>query len=236
MLEDFTKIVKARRATRHFTPRPLPDRMLDQLLDAARWAPSGYNLQPTHFVVVTDADRRAPLRAACMDQQQITEAAAVVVFCGDKLVARNHFEAALAADRQAGAIAPDYEKVLRRYVPLAFNVGPLGLGWLAKALLPLLAGWFVPVPSIPAVHRRYWLSKQASLAAMTFMLAATAAGLATCPVEGFDERRVRKALGIPRSVVPVVVVPVGYSATPQAIKTRLPLECMVHRQRWRRPV
>jgi len=38
------------------------------------------------------------------------------------------------------------------------------------------------------VHRRYWLAKQAGLSAMSFMLAATAAGLATCPMEGFSDR------------------------------------------------
>ena len=67
---------------------------------------------------------------------------------------------------------------------------------------------------------------------MNFMIAAEAAGLATCPMEGFDERRVQKALGIPRHYLPILVTPVGYSAEGDPAKTRLPLEHLVHRDRW----
>ena len=231
-LDTFLELARRRRATRHFTDQPLPVGVLDKLLEAARWSPSGYNLQPTHYVAVTEPAHRAALRRACMDQQQITEAPAVVVFCGDRLVARHHFDAVLALDKQAGAINAEYERLLRKYVPLAFGTGPAGLGWLWKALLLPVAARAAAVPSIPAVHRRYWLAKQAGLSAMSFMLAATAAGLATCPMEGFSDRLVRKVLGLPRHIVPMIVVPVGYSATPDAIKTRLPAERVVHREKW----
>jgi len=74
------------------------------------------------------------------------------------------------------------------------------------------------------VHRNFWLAKQAGLSAMAFMLAAEAAGLATCPMEGFDPVRVRKVLGLPRHLVPMIVMPLGRSATPGLRKTRLPIE------------
>ena len=41
------------------------------VLEAARWAPSGFNLQPTQFVVVVDADLKKSLRSACMNQIQM---------------------------------------------------------------------------------------------------------------------------------------------------------------------
>ena len=53
-LESFETLVRSRRATRRFKRDPIPDGLLARVLDTARWAPSGYNLQPTHFVVVTD--------------------------------------------------------------------------------------------------------------------------------------------------------------------------------------
>ena len=46
------------------------------------------------------------------------------------------------------------------------------------------------------------LHKSCALVAQTFMLAMSEAGYDTCPVEGFDVRRVRKALGLPSSVEP----------------------------------
>ena len=92
----------------------------------------------------------------------------------------------------------------------------------------------VPVPEVPAVHGRVWATRQAMLAAMAFMLAASAAGLATLPMEGFDERRVRRLLRIPRRFVVPVVIPVGYAADggERPRKTRLPLGRVLHRDRW----
>lgn len=231
-LERFAALVRSRRSTRHFRPDPVPDDLLDQLLDVARWAPSGFNLQPTHFVVVTDHAVKALLYPACMKQRQVLEAGATVVFTGDRDAYHNNFEQVLELDREAEAIDPAYEKLLRWAVPLFFSTGPVGLGWLWKAVGEAVANRVVPIPSMQAVHREYWLAKQVCLAAMAFMLAAESAGLHTCPMEGFGEPQVRSVLGIPSRQLVVVCVAVGYADNSQLKKTRLPLEGMVHRNKW----
>jgi nitroreductase len=231
-LRSFIDLVRSRRSTRHFRPDPVPPALLDGLLEAARWAPSGFNLQPTHFVVVTDPGAKARLYPACMKQRQVVEAGASVVFTGDRRVVENHFERVLRQDREAGAINAAYERLLRKAVPLSFNQGPFGAGWLWKAVAGAVAGRFIPVPSVQAVHKSFWLAKQVCLSAMVFMLAAAAAGLATCPLEGFGERAVRRALGIPPSQAVVLVVAVGYADNSGLKKTRLPLEGRVHRNQW----
>ena len=63
-------------------------------------------------------------------------------------------------------------------------------------------------------------------------LAATAAGLGTCPMEGFDESRVRKILQIPAYMVVVVIIPVGYSADGATKRSRMPLKGFVHEDGW----
>src|SRR5262245_55657845 len=113
-IESFAALARSRRSTRHFRPDPVPRPLLDDLLDAARWAPSGFNLQPTHFVVVTDAEVKARLYPACMKQRQILEAGATVVFTGDRRVMENQFEQILQQDCEAGAINADYERLLRK--------------------------------------------------------------------------------------------------------------------------
>jgi nitroreductase len=231
-LDWFIDLIRSRRSTRHFRPDPVPPNLLDELLEAARWAPSGFNLQPTHFVVVTSPDAKAKLYPACMKQRQVLEAGATVVFTGDRRVVANHFERVLRQDREAGAINTAYEQLLRKAVPLSFNQGPLGMGWLWKAVAEPVVGRFTPVPSIQAIHKSFWLAKQVSLSAMVFMLAAEIAGLATCPMEGFGERAVRRALGIPSSHSVVLVVSVGYANNSALTKTRLPLDGRVHRDRW----
>ena len=232
-LDEFETLARNRRAVRHFRSDPIPAGLIERIIDIARWAPSGYNLQPTHFVVVTDAETRARLRPACMNQVQIVEAPAVVVLTGDRRVIHNHFHSTLAADREAGAIDEKYETVLRSIVPLAFGHGPLKLGWLWKATLLPVVRIFRPIPSLPAVHARFWATKQVMLAAMNLMLAASAAGLATLPMEGFDEGRVRRVLGIPRSQIVPVVIAMGYAVEGEKlVKSRLPLENVVHFERW----
>src|SRR5262245_38088934 len=103
-LESFIDLLRSRRSTRHFRADPVPPELLAELLEAARWAPSGFNLQPTHFVVVTDPAVKARLYPACMGQRQVLEAGATVVFTGDRRVVANHFERVLNQDRAAGGI------------------------------------------------------------------------------------------------------------------------------------
>lgn len=231
-LESFLDLVRSRRSARHFRSDPVPPALLDELLEAARWAPSGFNLQPTQFVVVTDPDVKARLYPACMKQRQILEAGATVVFTGDRRVFENQFERVLENDLRAGAIDKAYEKLLRKGVPLSFRQGPLGLGWLWKAVVAAVAQRFIPIPKVQAIHKSFWLAKQVSLSAMVFLLAAEAAGLATCPMEGFGEHAVRRVLGIPSSQTVVLVVPVGYGDPSASKKTRLPLDGRVHQNRW----
>src|SRR5439155_14781644 len=138
------------------------------------------------------ASVKARLRVACMDQRQVEEAPAVIVFVGDRRVVDHQFEEILAQERAAGAVNAEYERLLRKFVPLAFGHGPAGLGWLAKAVGAPVLGLVTPTPSIPAVFKRYWLTKQVMLSAMVLMLAAASAGLASVPMEGFDERRVKR--------------------------------------------
>jgi len=231
-LEQFEFLTRSRRAIRKFKSDPIPEGLLERILDVARWAPSGYNLQPTHFVVVTEPTLKQALYPACMSQKQVIEAPATVVFTGDRQVLQNNLERMMEAERAAGATNAEHERLMRHYIGLSFSQGPFGLGWLWKATLAPLVSLVKPVPSIPAVHKRYWLAKQVLLAAMVFMLAAEAAGLATVPMEGFDERRVRRVLSIPRSHIVPLVVPVGYAVDMPLKKSRLPLENMVHYNGW----
>lgn len=79
-----------------------------------------------------------------------------------------------------------------------------------KRVLLFFVGLLKPAPRID--HPEAWAFKNAALAVQTFMLAATAHGLTTCPMEGFDAARVRGALGLPRRYSIPMLVTVGYAA------------------------
>lgn len=53
MILDVYEAVTSRRAVRGFIDRPVPREVLERVLSAAAWAPSGSNLQPWHVYVLT---------------------------------------------------------------------------------------------------------------------------------------------------------------------------------------
>jgi len=53
-LMDIRQIIKKRRSIRRYKKRGIPDRLLEELLDLARCAPSSMNGQPWHFFVIRD--------------------------------------------------------------------------------------------------------------------------------------------------------------------------------------
>lgn len=55
---DILDIISSRKSIRRFKPDPIPDEMLDKILEAARWAPTGENYQPWRFVVVRDQETK----------------------------------------------------------------------------------------------------------------------------------------------------------------------------------
>ena len=52
--EDLLQLVKQRRSVRSFKADPIPDEHISRIIEIARWAPSGFNLQPWEFIVIKD--------------------------------------------------------------------------------------------------------------------------------------------------------------------------------------
>lgn len=65
--EDFLQFVKSRRTVRAIKPDPIPDELVEKLLEAARWAPTGFNMQPLELLVVKGPELRAGIRAIVDD-------------------------------------------------------------------------------------------------------------------------------------------------------------------------
>lgn len=60
-MSEFGRLVAARFSCRAYRPDAVPRAMLEQILEAARLAPSACNRQPWRFIVATDAALRARL-------------------------------------------------------------------------------------------------------------------------------------------------------------------------------
>jgi iodotyrosine deiodinase len=61
---DFYKEMKRRRSVRHFSNRPVPVDIIQDCIRTAATAPSGANIQPWTFVVVSDPEVKKQIRQA----------------------------------------------------------------------------------------------------------------------------------------------------------------------------
>jgi nitroreductase len=64
---DVYEAVKSRRSVRGFTDQPVPKELLERVLAAAAWAPSGSNIQPWNVYVLT-GDRLTNLKTRAVER------------------------------------------------------------------------------------------------------------------------------------------------------------------------
>lgn len=105
-------------------------------------------------------------------------------------------------------------------LPIAstFLLGEGNVATLLKQVATDLMSPIQPMPSIDSI--KSWSFKNTSLMAQTFVLAATSHGLATCLMEGYDDRRVKEVLHIPdRYGVPLMCC-VGYEYEEEEVSNK----------------
>jgi F420 biosynthesis protein FbiB-like protein len=57
----FQSLIRGRRSIRRYLPEPVPEAVLQRVLEAATWAPSAHNRQPWRFVVLSEPAHREAL-------------------------------------------------------------------------------------------------------------------------------------------------------------------------------
>lgn len=181
-LED---AIRERRSVHYFTPgTTISEAQWRKLFELTAMSPSSFNFQPWDFVVVDEAPRKQQLLPLCWGQQQVVDCAAIVAVLGDKNPHRR--------DKQ---ILQQFQD--NGYIDEATKQAYLGA---------------VDVVYPDDARKIEHAVGGASLAAMTFMLAAHGMGLATLPMIGFDPIGVRKFLKVPDDYVITMLLAVGKTA------------------------
>ena len=78
---QFTELITKRYSVRAYKPDPIEDQELQQVLEAARMAPTAANMQPFQLIVVHTRGREEELRRI-YDREWFTQAPLIVVACG----------------------------------------------------------------------------------------------------------------------------------------------------------
>jgi len=64
---NIIEAIKTRRSIRKFNQRVVPENLLREIVDAARWAPSGDNAQPWVFVIIKDTQLKLKIQSFLVD-------------------------------------------------------------------------------------------------------------------------------------------------------------------------
>ncbi|MDQ0986083.1 nitroreductase family protein [Streptomyces sp. V2I9] len=171
-LDTVARVIHSRRSVRHYLPDPIPVGLLRRLTDLALQAPSSFNLQARSVVTVADATGLRALTAATGGQPHPQEAPVMLVFVAESAAHREDRGDIWETARANGAWSEEYAAAspgdVRRFQE---DLETRGLA-------------------------REYAVKDAMIAASFLMIAAEAAGLATSPMNGWDEDAVKKAIGI----------------------------------------
>ncbi|QRG67985.1 nitroreductase family protein [Brevibacillus choshinensis] len=183
-MSEFMSLVKQRRSATKFMPNvEISAEELDEILSLVKFAPSAFNLQHAHYVIVTDAEMKNRVYEAAQKQYKVKTSSAVILVLGDT-----------EAHQQAGKI----------------NEGLLHLGVIDKREYEDTVSSihrFYEKGGEPLMRDE--AIRSASLSAMLFMLAAKERGWDTCPMIGFDPEAIREILSIPDQYVPAMMITIG---------------------------
>jgi nitroreductase len=200
-MDVFDAITK-RRSVRKFKSEPLSEHQIERLIESARLAPSGCNVQPWRFLVVKDNQLKKKLCAAAFNQKFVEKAPVVLVCCGDLSSWKNtkeHTQELLDANK--ARVNKETEDALMDRVDRAV---------------------------VAEVQERIPTTLlNVAIAIEHVVLEAVELGLGSCWVRLFDENQVKQALNLYENLCVVALLPVGVPDEEPNPRPRLPLTSIV---------
>ena len=102
--------IKHHRSVRKFKDKAVEAEKLNEILQAARLAPSGNNIQPWYFIVIKDETVKQEVALATSNQMWIAKAPVVIVAVADIFASNENF-AGMVVDEEMSAF--DLKRVIR---------------------------------------------------------------------------------------------------------------------------
>ncbi len=196
-------VIKKRRSVRKYAPRKVEGKVLREVLEAARWAPSAHNAQPWRFIVLTDDSLKQELAEAMADAWKL-----------------DMTKDGVPVDLGVTAVAASVERFARAPVLVVaclamkdmFTYADEGRQKCERDLA---------VQSLGAAVQNMLLAAQAKgLGACWFC----------API--FCKEPVQQALKLPVDVESQALITLGYPAEKPNVPSRKPLEAYAHRDCW----
>ncbi|MFV3010854.1 nitroreductase family protein [Clostridium botulinum] len=183
-MSKLKKIIEERRSANNFMEGvKIPDKDFAEIFELLKLAPSCFNIQHSHYLVVTDEEKKEQLRKAAFNQYKVHTASAVILVLGDKLAYKNS-ENIYSGMLNLGIMSKlDYDNTIRDINNLYEGRGE--------------------------DFQRSEAIRNTSLSAMMFMLIAKDKGWDTCPMIGFNQDEVRQIFDIPENYEIALMITMG---------------------------
>lgn len=81
---EILDLIKSRRSVRSYLPKKVSPELIEKILEAGRWAPSGLNNQPWRFIVITSEEQKNQIKNFTTDSHIIEKAPCLIVVFLDK--------------------------------------------------------------------------------------------------------------------------------------------------------
>lgn len=120
---DVKKAIKSRRTVRAFKDKPIPDDVLVDILETARWSPSPVNSQPWRFIVIKNTETLKELVSYAKYGSHLAEAPLAVAVVATPLES-HHWYNEIEENKYAGAV------VASNIMLAAWEKG-IGTGWVS---------------------------------------------------------------------------------------------------------
>ncbi len=179
---ELKSVIESRRSIRKFLPDPIPDEYINEILDAARLAPSGGNIQPWRFVVIKNPEAREKLHDFTMGF--VANAPLTIVCCSDLDASRSYRERYKEL-RKAGA----FEGVILD--------------------MPKSSIQKTDVMNMDQIKGS--LNLNTAIAVEHMVLRATDLGLGSCWVMMFNRKELASWLQLDNNLYPFCLLPIGFA-------------------------
>lgn len=208
---EFFEAASKRRSVRKYTAKPVPEEVVERALQAALIASTSSNLQQWEFFWVRSTENKKRLVDACLFQSTARSADHLIVAVARIDTWKRNREILVRQLKESGNFPGPLQDYYYRIIPLLYMQDPLGVLGLIRWLLFTTIGFFRPIMRGPLFRKDLFsvAVKTTALACENFMLAIAAQGYGSCPMEGFDECRVKKLLKLGRGSQVVMIISVG---------------------------
>ena len=215
----FEELVNYRRSIRHYKSQPIDVGKVKHCIELATLAPNSSNMQLWEFYHVVEPEILKQITVACLDQQAATTAQQMVVFVTRQDLYRSRAKVMLGLESNnvvKNSPPAKQEKRIKSWKMYYGKIMPflyfrfLGIFGIVRKIIVNIVGLFRPIVyQVSENDMRVVVHKTCALAAQTFMLAMANEKYDTCPMEGFDSKKMKDILKLPHGAEINMVISCG---------------------------